>query len=140
MSGGPPTPRRARPPRQPMSHQPPETRVMNFDEVALGYPPALAKEEADRCLVCRKPRCVEGCPVGIDIPGFIALLAKGDFAGAARKMREATDLPAVCGRVCPQEVQCEKLCVLGLKGDPVAIGRLERFVGDWERTRADGPA
>lgn len=134
-----PTPR-VRSPRQAMPHQPPEQRVANFDEVALGFTPELAKTEAERCLVCKKPLCVEGCPVGIDIPGFIALAAKGDFAGAACKLREATDLPAVCGRVCPQENQCEKTCVVGRKGEPVAIGRLERFVGDHDRAHPSAPA
>ncbi|MFZ4694186.1 MAG: NADPH-dependent glutamate synthase [Verrucomicrobiia bacterium] len=131
---------RVRSPRQAMPHQPPEQRVANFDEVALGFTPELAKTEAERCLVCKKPLCVEGCPVGIDIPGFIALAAKGDFAGAAHKLREATDLPAVCGRVCPQENQCEKTCVVGRKGEPVAIGRLERFVGDHDRAHPSAPA
>jgi glutamate synthase (NADPH/NADH) small chain len=123
-----------------MPHQPPAERVANFEEVALGFTPELAATEAERCLVCKKPLCVEGCPVGIDIPAFISLVAKGDFSGAARKMREATDLPAVCGRVCPQETQCEQRCVLGRKGEPVAIGRLERYVGDWDRARHAGPA
>ena len=89
--------------------------------------------EANRCLACKKPACVDGCPVGIDIPGFVALVAQGDFEGAIRKVKETNMLPAICGRVCPQEAQCEALCVVGKKGDPVAIGRLERFVADWER-------
>jgi len=119
--------------RQPMPEQPADIRVHDFCEVALGYTPDLAMLEASRCLQCKKPRCIEGCPVRIDIPGFLALIAKGDFEGAARKLREQTDLPAICGRVCPQEDQCEKLCVLGVKHDPVAIGRLERFAADCER-------
>ncbi|NUN93818.1 MAG: NADPH-dependent glutamate synthase [Verrucomicrobiae bacterium] len=139
MSGAPLTVRRPRPPRQPMPHQAAAARVTNFCEVALGLTPELAQAEAERCLLCRKPLCVEGCPVGIDIPGFIARMVKGDFEGAARTLREATDLPAVCGRVCPQETQCEKVCVVGRKGEPVAIGRLERFVGDWARTESSAP-
>ena len=89
--------------------------------------------EANRCLACKKPACVEGCPVGIDIPGFVALIAQGDFEGAVRKVKETNMLPAICGRVCPQESQCEALCVLGKKGESLAVGRLERFVADWER-------
>jgi glutamate synthase (NADPH) small chain len=118
--------------RRPMPKQEPFERVRNFDEVALGYTPELARSEALRCLDCKKPGCVEGCPVGIDIPAFIACVAEGDFAGGIRKVKETNALPAVCGRVCPQEEQCEKGCLLGKKGDPVAIGRLERFVADWE--------
>jgi glutamate synthase (NADPH/NADH) small chain len=123
--------------RRPMPKQQPFERVRNFDEVALGYTVALAREEASRCLSCKKPGCVEGCPVGIDIPGFIACVADGDFATGVRKVKATNALPAVCGRVCPQEEQCEKLCILGKKGDPVAIGRLERFLADWEA--AQGP-
>jgi glutamate synthase (NADPH/NADH) small chain len=115
-----------------MPKQEPFERVRNFEEVALGYPPDLAREEAARCLGCKKPGCVEGCPVGIDIPGFVLLVAEGDFAAGIRKIKETNALPAVCGRVCPQEEQCEIKCVLGKKGDPVAIGRLERFLADWE--------
>jgi glutamate synthase (NADPH/NADH) small chain len=122
-------------PRQPMPEQPPEQRVNNFDEVPLGYSPEAAVTEASRCLQCKKPACVAGCPVAVDIPGFIALVRDGQFAAAARKIKETNVLPAVCGRVCPQEDQCEVLCVLGKKGEPVAVGRLERFVADWERER-----
>ncbi len=118
--------------RRPMPKQEPFERVRNFDEVALGYTPELAVEEASRCLACKKPGCVDGCPVGIDIPAFIDCIANGDFAGAIRKVKATNALPAVCGRVCPQEEQCERNCVLGKKGDPVAIGRLERFAADWE--------
>jgi glutamate synthase (NADPH) small chain len=118
--------------RRPMPKQEPFERVRNFEEVALGYTPELARSEALRCLDCKKPGCVEGCPVGIDIPAFIACVAEGDFAGGIRKVKETNALPAVCGRVCPQEEQCEKGCLLGKKGGPVAIGRLERFVADWE--------
>ncbi len=120
-------------PRQPMPEQAPEDRAKNFEEVPCGYSEQSAMLEASRCLVCKKPRCVEGCPVNIDIPGFIALVKEGKFIEAAWKIKEQNALPAVCGRVCPQEEQCEKLCVLGVKGEPVAIGRLERFVADFER-------
>ena len=120
-------------PRQAMPQQDAHKRICNFDEVALGYTPEQALQEASRCLGCKKPRCVEGCPVGVNIPAFIALLKQGDFAAAARKIKETNALPAICGRVCPQENQCEMRCVLGVKGEPVAVGRLERFVADYER-------
>jgi glutamate synthase (NADPH/NADH) small chain len=120
------------PKKRPMPKQEAFERVRNFDEVALGYTPELAQEEASRCLACKKPACVAGCPVGIDIPGFLQLTLDGDFAGAARKIKERNALPAVCGRVCPQEEQCEKACVVGKKNEPVAIGRIERFLADWE--------
>ncbi len=120
-------------PRQEMPEQAPDARRTNFREVPYGLPQVVAVVEANRCLACKKPACVEGCPVGIDIPGFVALVAQGDFESAVRKVKETNMLPAICGRVCPQEAQCEALCVLGKKGDPVAIGRLERFVADWER-------
>ncbi|MDY6877328.1 MAG: NADPH-dependent glutamate synthase [Chloroflexota bacterium] len=107
-------------------------RRANFDEVALGFSPELAQKEAERCLQCAKPHCVEGCPVGVLIPEFILALRQGDMEGAVRAMKEKNNLPAICGRVCPQETQCEIKCVLGKKGEPVAIGRLERFVGDYE--------
>ena len=121
-----------------MPKQEPAERVRNFDEVALGYPAELAREEAARCLTCKKPGCVDGCPVGIDIPGFIGSVADGDFGAAIRTVKQTNALPAVCGRVCPQEEQCEANCVLGKKGDPLAIGRLERFVAD--REAQEGPA
>jgi glutamate synthase (NADPH/NADH) small chain len=124
--------------RRPMPKQEPVERVRNFDEVALGYTPELAREEAARCLRCKKPGCVDGCPVGIDIPGFIGSVADGDFGAAIRTVKQTNALPAVCGRVCPQEEQCEANCVLGKKGDPLAIGRLERFVAD--REAQEGPA
>lgn len=120
-------------PREPMPEQPAEERVLNFDEVPLGYSPEQAVREAERCLMCKNPRCIEGCPVEVDIPGFILLVREGDFVGAARKIRETNMLPAVCGRVCPQESQCEAVCVLAKRGEPVAVGRLERFVADYER-------
>ena len=120
-------------PRQPMPEQAPEDRARNFEEVPYGYSEEVAILEASRCLKCKKPKCVAGCPVNVDIPGFIALVQEGKFIEAAWKLKEQNTLPAVCGRVCPQEEQCEKLCVLGVKGEPVAIGRLERFVADYER-------
>ena len=125
-------PRKERPPRQKMPEQPAEVRIRNFDEVPYGLTPEQARLEASRCLQCKKPACVEGCPVCIDIPGFIKRIAEGDFDGAIRKLKEQTTLPAVCGRVCPQEDQCEKVCVLAKKGEPVAIGYLERFAADYE--------
>lgn len=116
-----------------MPEQDPQVRRRNFEEVPLGYTPEQAREEAARCLQCKKPFCLKGCPVNVDIPGFVQLVADGKYAEAARKIKETNCLPAVCGRVCPQEVQCEELCVLGKKGEPSAIGRLERFVADYER-------
>ena len=124
-------------PRQKMPEQEPRVRVKNFAEVPCGYTPALAQLEARRCLQCKKPKCRDGCPVEVEIPAFIALIVEGDFAGAARKLKERNSLPAVCGRVCPQEDQCEKLCVIGKKDEPVAIGRLERFAADWEREQGE---
>lgn len=118
--------------RTDMPKQPPEMRRHNFNEVALGYTKELAIKEASRCLQCKKPSCVTGCPVEIDIPGFITFIVKGDFVGGIRKIKEKNCLPAVCGRVCPQESQCESKCVLGKKGGEIAIGRLERFLADWE--------
>ncbi|MFC1896746.1 NADPH-dependent glutamate synthase [Thermodesulfobacteriota bacterium] len=120
-------------PRQPMPEQAPQARAKNFKEVPLGYPPETAVREASRCIQCKKPGCVSGCPVGIDIPAFIKCVRDEDFEGGIAKIKERNALPAVCGRVCPQESQCEIQCVLGKKGEPVAIGRLERFLADWER-------
>ena len=119
--------------RTPMPEQPAEERRKNFNEVALGYTKEDALAEASRCLSCKDPKCVEGCPVNVDIPGFIKLICEEDFSGAIEKIKGTNALPAVCGRVCPQETQCEALCVLGKKGQPVAIGRLERFCADYER-------
>jgi len=124
-------------PRQKMPEQEPKVRARNFDEVPFGYTPELAQLEASRCLQCKKPKCIEGCPVEVEIPAFVKLVSEGDFAGAARKLKERNSLPAVCGRVCPQEDQCEKVCVVGKKDQPVAIGRLERFAADWERTKGE---
>ncbi len=124
-------------PRQKMPEQDPKVRAKNFNEVPFGYTPELAQLEASRCLQCKKPKCVEGCPVEIDIPAFIKLIYEGDFIGAARKLKERNSLPAICGRVCPQEDQCEKYCIVGKKDEPVAIGRLERFAADWEREKGE---
>ena len=118
--------------RHPMPKQNPWERIKNFDEVALGYPIQAAVEEASRCIRCKKPLCNQGCPVGIDIPGFIKCIVAGDFISGIRKIKETNALPAICGRVCPQEEQCEKTCLLANKGAPIAIGRLERFLADWE--------
>ncbi|MFA6597750.1 MAG: NADPH-dependent glutamate synthase [Ignavibacteriaceae bacterium] len=120
-------------PRQPMPEQAPLERNKNFLEVNLGLTEELARMEANRCLQCPKPVCIDGCPVGVQIRDFIKLVGEGDFLGAAAKIKEDNALPAVCGRVCPQEEQCEAKCVVGVKHDPVAIGRLERFVSDYER-------
>ncbi|MGI5992889.1 MAG: NADPH-dependent glutamate synthase [Methanosarcina sp.] len=119
--------------RTPMPEQPAEERRKNFNEVALGYTKEDALAEASRCLSCKDPKCVEGCPVNVDIPGFIKLVCEEDFSGAIERIKGTNALPAICGRVCPQETQCEALCVLGKKGQPVAIGRLERFCADYER-------
>jgi glutamate synthase (NADPH) small chain len=124
-------------PRQKMPEQEPKVRAKNFDEVPFGYTPELAQLESSRCLQCKKPKCIEGCPVEVDIPAFVKLISEGDFAGSARKLKERNSLPAVCGRVCPQEDQCEKICIVGKKGQPVAVGRLERFAADWERTKGE---
>lgn len=118
--------------RQDMPVQEPKNRIRNFKEVALGYGHETALTEAGRCLNCKVPKCVGGCPVQVDIPGFIEALSRDDMPEAARRLKAKTSLPAVCGRVCPQENQCEGECILGIKGDPVAIGRLERYVADWE--------
>lgn len=116
-----------------MREQDPTIRARNFDEVPFGYSSEEAIEEASRCLNCAKPTCREGCPVSINIPAFIKLIKEGKFIEAAWKIKEENAMPAVCGRVCPQEIQCESRCILGKKGEPVAIGNLERFVADFER-------
>jgi glutamate synthase (NADPH/NADH) small chain len=124
-------------PKQVMPEQDPGERVRNFYEVPLGFTPEQAMAEAKRCIQCKKPLCVGGCPVNIDIPWFIRLVGEGKFVEAARKVKETNGLPAVCGRVCPQEDQCEKVCVVGKKNEPVSIGRLERFVADYEREHGE---
>ncbi len=118
--------------RRPMPKQKPQVRRHNFSEVALGYDAEIAVQEAGRCLGCKKPRCVSRCPVEIDIPGFVGHIARGDFASGINVLKQKNVLPAVCGRVCPQEEQCESACVLLKKGGQIAIGRLERFLADWE--------
>ena len=123
--------------KNPMPEQAPEVRNHNFKEVALGYTAEQAMDEAERCLHCKNKPCVSGCPVGVDIPGFIAEVAKGDFAAAYEVLSRDTSLPAICGRVCPQESQCEEKCVRGIKGESVAIGRLERFVADWKMAQGE---
>ena len=120
-------------PRVPVREQDPKVRATNFEEVCYGYNVEEAQLEASRCLHCKNPRCVAACPVSVKIPNFIAQVAAGNFAEAAAVIAEDSSLPAVCGRVCPQETQCEGSCILGVKGEPVAIGKLERFVADWSR-------
>ncbi|RJP66615.1 MAG: NADPH-dependent glutamate synthase [Candidatus Abyssobacteria bacterium SURF_17] len=120
-------------PRQKMPEQKPDVRAKNFNEVPFGYTEELALKEANRCLQCKKPSCMKGCPVEINIPSFIKLIAEGHHWEAIRKIKETNSLPAVCGRVCPQESQCESYCIVGKKAEPVAIGRLERFAADYER-------
>jgi glutamate synthase (NADPH) small chain len=124
--------------RVPMPEQDPAVRKRNFEEVPTGYTPSMAQQEAARCVQCKKPGCVEGCPVGVDIPGFINLITKGDLTAAIRYIWTQNALPAVCGRVCPQEIQCEGKCILSKKGAPVAIGNLERFCADYEREHGTG--
>ena len=119
--------------RVPIAEQAPEERAHNFEEVCLGYTEEEARAEASRCLNCKNPRCVAGCPVSIDIPGFLQQVIAGQEAKAAGIIAESSALPAVCGRVCPQETQCEGVCIRGIKGEPVAIGKLERYVADWAR-------
>ena len=123
--------------KNPMPSQDPEVRNKNFDEVALGYTKEQALDEAERCLNCKAKPCVGGCPVNIDIPGFIEKIKEEDFEGAYQVIAKTSALPAICGRVCPQESQCEKYCVRGKKGDPVGIGRLERFVADYHMANSD---
>ncbi|MFQ5900789.1 MAG: NADPH-dependent glutamate synthase [Thermodesulfobacteriota bacterium] len=123
--------------RQKMPEQKPLERIKNFSEVPCGYSDEFARQEALRCIRCKRPLCVEGCPVGIDIPAFIRLISEGKFLEAAWKLKEKNALPAVCGRVCPQEDQCEKVCVVGKRSEPVAIGYLERFAADYERNKGE---
>lgn len=126
-------------PRVPVREQDPKVRATNFEEVCYGYNEEEAMLEASRCLNCKNPGCVSKCPVNIQIPAFIAKVKDGDFAGAAAVIAEDSSLPAVCGRVCPQETQCEGKCILGVKGEAVAIGKLERFVADWSRENGGVP-
>jgi len=128
-------PKREKIPRQEMPRQAPEVRRRNFNEVALGYPDELMILESKRCLQCKKPKCIEGCPVEVDIPAFILKLQEGDLPGAAAALYADNNLPAICGRVCPQETQCEAVCVLAKKEEPVAVGRLERYVADWKMSQ-----
>ena len=129
--------RNMNPTQTPMPIQQPEVRINNFREVSLGYTLDMAISEAKRCLNCKHKPCISQCPVAIDIPAFIQKVAQGDIEAAYRILNASTALPAVCGRVCPQEVQCEKVCVRGIKGESVAIGRLERFVADWHRKHSN---
>ena len=119
--------------RTPVVEQEASIRAKNFEEVCLGYDEERAFKEANRCLGCKNPKCVSGCPVSIDIPGFISKLKENNIEGAAKEIAKYSSLPAVCGRVCPQETQCEGKCVLGIKGEAVAIGKLEKFTADWAR-------
>lgn len=125
--------------KNPMPSQDPKERITNFKEVALGYSEKTALAEAERCIQCKKPGCIKGCPVEVPIPEFIKLIKEKDYDGAIKKVKEKNNLPAICGRVCPQENQCEKYCVLAKKGDPVGIGRLERFVADYELAKGVTP-
>lgn len=124
-------------PRQRMPEQDPKERIKNFREVPFGYTPELAMMEAQRCLMCKKAVCIAGCPVEVNIPEFIRLIAEGDFIGAAKELKKTNSLPAICGRVCPQEDQCEKVCTLAKKYESVAIGNLERFAADYEREQGE---
>ncbi len=130
------TKRNMTPVKTPMPNQDPQVRSRNFEEVALGYTEEMARQEAARCLDCKNHPCVSGCPVNVRIPEFIAKVAEGDYEAAWQIITDTNALPAISGRVCPQESQCEAKCVRGIKGEPVAIGRLERFVADWHRTHS----
>lgn len=126
--------------RVPMPKQDRHIRIKNFAEVALGYSHPQAKAEAERCIQCPKAPCIEGCPVGINIPGFIQAIVDGQMSEAVKVLKDKNSLPGICGRVCPQEIQCESKCVLAKKGAPIAIGRLERYVADWEQANSDPSA
>ena len=119
--------------RVPVREQEPKVRATNFEEVCLGYNEEEAVEEAQRCLHCKNAKCIQGCPVNINIPDFVGAVKERDFAKAYDVISESSSLPAVCGRVCPQETQCEGKCIRGIKGDAVSIGKLERFVADWAK-------
>lgn len=131
-------PKKKRLPRTRMPEQPVQKRIKNFKEVALGYTELQALKEVSRCLSCKNPKCIEGCPVDIDIPEFVQLIRERKFIEAAQKIKKKNALPAICGRVCPQEIQCEELCLLSKTGEPIAIGRLERFVADYEAKHFSG--
>ena len=124
----------------PVREQDPKVRATNFDEVCLGYNAEEAQAESTRCLNCKNPKCVQGCPVSINIPAFIQQIKGGDFKGAYETISESSSLPAVCGRVCPQETQCEGKCIRGIKGEPVSIGKLERFTADWAKANGVKPS
>ena len=123
----------------PVREQEPAVRAANFEEVCLGYNEEEAMTEAARCLNCKNAQCVKGCPVAIDIPGFVSQVKEGKFEEAYQTISASSALPAVCGRVCPQETQCEGKCIRGIKGDPVSIGKLERFTADWAREHGIKP-
>ena len=124
----------------PVREQEPQVRATNFDEVCLGYNKEEAVEEAHRCIGCKNAKCMEGCPVKINIPGFIKEVKEGNFEAAYQVISESSALPAICGRVCPQESQCEGRCIRGIKGEAISIGKLERFVADWARENGIKPA
>ena len=125
--------------RVPVAEQEPKVRATNFEEVCLGYTKEEAMKEASRCLNCKNAQCMKGCPVSINIPAFIEKVKEGNFEAAYQIISESSALPAVCGRVCPQESQCEGKCIRGIKGEPVSIGKLERFVADWARENGIKP-
>jgi len=135
--GKPLKPKKPKIPRQSMPEQDPKERICNFNEVPYGFTPETAVIEASRCIFCKNAKCIEGCPVEIDIPAFIRAIMDRKFEESIRILKEDNALPAICGRVCPQEEQCEIVCVIGIKGEPVAIGRLERFAADWERANME---
>src|SRR3989338_10545375 len=126
-------------PRIKMTERPAAERIRDFEEAPLGYTVEQAIEEAKRCLLCKDAKCVAGCPVEVDIPGFLRFIAQGDFDAAVKKIKETNSLPAICGRVCPQEEQCELKCIIGIKGEPVGIGNLERFAAEWESENKPSP-
>ena len=125
--------------KTPVREQEPSVRATNFEEVCLGYNKEEAMEEASRCIGCKNAQCVKGCPVAIDIPRFIGEVKEGKIEEAYQVISESSALPAVCGRVCPQESQCEGKCIRGIKGEPISIGKLERFVADWARENGIKP-
>ena len=126
--------------KTPVREQEPKVRATNFEEVCLGYNKEEAQCEAERCINCKNAQCIKGCPVAINIPGFIEQVKAGDFEKAYQVISESSALPAVCGRVCPQESQCEGKCIRGIKGEAISIGKLERFVADWARENGIKPA